>query len=379
MKRMLSWIALSVLTCATASAQQAAPRLLPFQARLTDQAGVAVANGARLVQFKIYGVPNAGAPVWAGEIHKTTVNGGLINVLLGSKTTLAGVDFDQTLYLEVTADIDQDNAITAADPPMLPRQVILPAVFAKESADSRKLAGYDWSAILAPGSADPLSGKIDGGKLVNITSNSIAVGTIHGRLLADGSVASNHISAGAIGPSQLSEALAALLRSASPPGTIVAFGGTTPPSGWLLCDGRALRSREYPHLYGAISTNWGGGYRRRGEDWFREDEDFNLPDLRGVFLRGVTGGRTNAFSDPDAAARTAAVPGGASGNQVGSVQMDDFKSHNHNLRVNYGPGELPRDWAYFYSAGNTAYGYSDSAGGSETRPRNTYVNYIIRY
>src|SRR5437773_921907 len=138
-------------------------RLLPFQGRLTDQNGMAVSNGVRLVQFKIYAVPTGGSPVWSGELHRSTVNGGLVNVMLGSKTPLTGVDFDKQLYLEITVDVSgptgqPDNAITAADPPMLPRQVILPVIFAKESADSRLLDGYDWSPLF--GTNNPAAGKI---------------------------------------------------------------------------------------------------------------------------------------------------------------------------------------------------------------------------
>src|SRR5687767_10530798 len=81
---------------------QEAPKLLPFQGHLTDQNGGAVSNGVRLVQFKIYNVPSGGNPVWAGELHRTTINGGLVNVLLGTKTPLANVIFDQQLYLEIT-------------------------------------------------------------------------------------------------------------------------------------------------------------------------------------------------------------------------------------------------------------------------------------
>src|SRR6266850_3002085 len=115
-------LALALVTLANAGAQTA-PKLLPFQGRLTDQNGVAVSNGVRLVQFKIYDVPTGGSPVWAGELHRTTVNGGLVNVLLGSKTPFTSVDFDRQLYLEITVDVSgptgqPDNIITLADPPM---------------------------------------------------------------------------------------------------------------------------------------------------------------------------------------------------------------------------------------------------------------------
>ncbi|MBI1842593.1 MAG: hypothetical protein HYR88_17275, partial [Verrucomicrobia bacterium] len=124
-----------------------APRLLPFQARLTDQNGASATNGERLILFRIFDQATAGDPVWAGEVHRTTINGGMVNVLLGSKTPLPTTNsdgaplFNQKLYLELTVDINGDNAITAADPPLLPRQILLPALFAKESDNARSLGG----------------------------------------------------------------------------------------------------------------------------------------------------------------------------------------------------------------------------------------------
>ena len=92
------------------------------------------------MQFKIYDAPVGGQALWNGEVQKLTVNGGLVSTTLGTKASLASVDFNRSLYLELTIDANNDNQITAADPP---RQAILPVVFAKEAADSRKLAGAD--------------------------------------------------------------------------------------------------------------------------------------------------------------------------------------------------------------------------------------------
>src|SRR5260221_3094676 len=142
-----------------AIAQQSPKLLLPFQGRLTDQNGTAVSDGVRLVQFKIYDAPVGGQAVWNGEVQKLTVNAGLISTVLGSKTSLSSVDFNKSLYLELTIDANNDNQITAADPPMLPTQAILPAVFSKETADSRLLTGYDWTAIFAEGAGNPPSAR----------------------------------------------------------------------------------------------------------------------------------------------------------------------------------------------------------------------------
>ncbi|MBB5074403.1 hypothetical protein HNQ69_001545 [Bartonella callosciuri] len=63
-----------------------------------------------------------------------------------------------------------------------------------------------------------------------------------------------------------------------PPGTIGVFGMQVLPEGWLLCDGKAYLRSEYSALYEAIGTRWGGS-----DSWTK----FHVPDLRGVFLRGV--------------------------------------------------------------------------------------------
>ena len=147
-----------------------------------------------------------------------------------------------------------------------------------------------------------------------------------------------------------------------PAGSIMAFGGPSPPPGWFLCDGTPVSRTTYANLWAAIGAAWGVG---------NGATTFNLPELRGYFLRGRDGGVTR---DPERGARTANSSGGNTGDNVGSVQADEFKSHNH-------PGlSLPGGGAGWQSAGaglnrNT----TGVSGGSETRPKNAYVNYIIKY
>jgi microcystin-dependent protein len=68
-----------------------------------------------------------------------------------------------------------------------------------------------------------------------------------------------------------------------PIGTVVAFAGPPDriPQGWKLCNGEALNQQAYPDLYRTLQRTWGGS-----------GENFNLPDLRGTFLRGVDQGRS---------------------------------------------------------------------------------------
>ncbi|WP_273758728.1 phage tail protein [Bartonella sp. AU55XJBT] len=68
------------------------------------------------------------------------------------------------------------------------------------------------------------------------------------------------------------------MKPIDPAGTIGIFGMQVLPEGWLLCDGKAYLRSEYSALYDAIGTRWGGS-----DSWTK----FHVPDLRGVFLRGV--------------------------------------------------------------------------------------------
>lgn len=176
-----------------------------------------------------------------------------------------------------------------------------------------------------------------------------------------------------------------------PPGTIVPYagvvgGGVNPPSGWLLCDGTAVSRTTYANLFTGIGTGWGAGDGAT---------TFNLPDLRGLFLRGVD---PTAKNDPDASTRTASNPGGNTGAAVGTFEDDEFGSHNHGVND---PGHQhslgTQTWGI--NLGNQAYAFGtngsvnnnpptnpsgtgisiQAAGGSETRSKNAAVNYIIKF
>lgn len=61
-------------------------------------------------------------------------------------------------------------------------------------------------------------------------------------------------------------------------GTIVAYGGTSAPSEWLLCDGSAVSRATYDLLFGVIGTLYGAG---------DASTTFNLPNLKGRVPVGV--------------------------------------------------------------------------------------------
>ena len=193
MKKLL----LTLLLASAAVAHAAtAPTLIPFQGRLTDQAGVGYTNGQFTLIFNLYDQAVGGNVLWTETHQKVGVVNGMVNVFLGSiNPALASVDFSQTRHLGIT--IDADNNPNTPDPEMVPRQMIIPAFFAQNSA---KLAGFDWSSILAGAGNNPTSGKIAGSKIETggITASQIANGTITSVQLGSGIIGSNQINDGAI-------------------------------------------------------------------------------------------------------------------------------------------------------------------------------------
>ncbi len=203
------------------------------------------------------------------------------------------------------------------------------------------------------------------------------------------------------------------LASIVPAGTVIAYAGVVagsgnvaPPPGWLLCDGAAVSRTTYANLFAAIGTTAGPG---------DGSTTFNLPDYQGYFLRGVDHGK---HRDPDAATRTAQVAGGGAGDTVSTVESANLGSHAHGVNdpghnhgggtsgiINNGNADSFFDWnptgsgttgravAYNveHSWSNSFMGHQhgipvggtnisiQSAGGSETRPANVSVNYLVRY
>lgn len=156
-----------------------------------------------------------------------------------------------------------------------------------------------------------------------------------------------------------------------PPGMIMPFAGIVCPAGFLQADGTEISRTTYKSLFAAISTFHGSG---------NGTTTFLLPDYRGRFLRGVDGSANN---DPDKASRTAMAPGGAVGNSVGSVQADALISHLHTMTITGTSGDGGTGVPYnrggdgsVFSSGTAS---TNNAGGNETRPRNAYVTYCVKY
>jgi len=145
-----------------------------------------------------------------------------------------------------------------------------------------------------------------------------------------------------------------LNRTTVPVGSIqaLAYVPGAPIAGWLYCDGDAVSRTTYADLFAAIGTTYGVG---------DGSTTFNLPDLRGVFLRGLDDGK-----------------GYDSGRTIGSYQADDNKAHTHTMPEGFtaasgGTGAIP-------GGGTRPVGIPVTGStGTEARPKNIAIHYVISH
>ena len=157
----------------------------------------------------------------------------------------------------------------------------------------------------------------------------------------------------------------------TPAGAVQPFAMSTPPTGWLKCNGQEISRTTYAALFTAIGTTYGAG---------DGSTTFNVPDLRGEFVRGWDDSR-----------------GIDTGRTLASSQADSLEGHTHDVDVSAsqlsGPATNPTPadpnvggLLYTTDSDATVYTFSDagtdttdSTGGTETRPRNIALNYCIKY
>jgi hypothetical protein len=166
-----------------------------------------------------------------------------------------------------------------------------------------------------------------------------------------------------------------------PVGTILAYGGPMSDSieahlkqmRWLICNGQQFDRTNFDQLHQVIGEFWGRGNGLT---------TFNLPNLQGLFLRGVDPNGTN---DPDFRERTNWR--GEKGPDVGSFQADAFREHNHAIPkyvYDYGsinekaPSTIPNGVGNAFAWDGNGLG-TGNRGDKETRPKNAYVYYLIKY
>lgn len=160
----------------------------------------------------------------------------------------------------------------------------------------------------------------------------------------------------------------------NPPGQITMYGGSSAPSGWLLCDGSAVSRTTYAALFTAISTTFGIG---------DGSTTFNVPDLRGVFPKGA--GTTSRTAGKDAS-------GNFYAGTLGTYSTDQMQGHIHSasaaaaIFINQGGNSYANGGNAFNApTANLTVGNPSTDGsngtprtGHTSEPQSLGLNYIIK-
>ncbi len=143
------------------------------------------------------------------------------------------------------------------------------------------------------------------------------------------------------------------LSSLAPIGTIQMWPTSTPPSGWIICDGSVLGSNEYTALQAVLGTD-------------------TIPDFRGRFPLGVGNSGENGSASH--------YLGQKDGEETHTLTIDEMPAHSHGLsflkRNKSGNGTDVSDLTGSGSSAST-----DSVGGSQAHnnmPPYYTINFIIK-
>ena len=164
------------------------------------------------------------------------------------------------------------------------------------------------------------------------------------------------------------------INVATPPGQVATYAMTSCPAGWLNANGAAVSRTTYSILFSTIGSTWGNG---------DGSTTFNVPDLRGTFVRGTGTNGTYA----------AAV-----GQAVGTYAADTYLNHDHTATQAAHTHTYTQVTTTAQATGGSGSNYfnnsttgttssttpaitvgASTTGGTETKPKNYGVLYCIKY
>lgn len=122
------------------------------------------------------------------------------------------------------------------------------------------------------------------------------------------------------------------VSSSGPIGAILPFGGSTPPQGFLFCDGAAVSRVFYQDLFDVIGTTFGVG---------DGVTTFNLPDMRQKFPLGkAVSGTGDTLGGTGGAIDHTHIGGThthdmSAHTHIGGLHTHDLSNHTHSIPAHY--------------------------------------------
>lgn len=227
-------------------------------------------------------------------------------------------------------------------------------------------------ALLATNNSSPLSAHIGGMLVYNTaTAGTLPNNVIPGLYVNDGTKWVNLETP----------------EAAVPPGSVFYRASSSIPTGYLECNGSEVNRTTYAGLFSVIGTTYGVG---------NGSTTFNLPDLRGEFIRGWDNTRgIDTGRGLGTWQKGSFIAGGAGPNPDGIIPFADSSSTIPTLTTALG-WDLLSNAIYTNDYGSTVKVHNSSSTGSSlslttpnvsgsdyafgiSRPRNTALMPIIKY
>jgi microcystin-dependent protein len=153
------------------------------------------------------------------------------------------------------------------------------------------------------------------------------------------------------------------ISNAIPAGVIEMFGGSTAPTGYLICDGSAVNRTTYSKLFTAIGTTYGAG---------DGSTTFNVPNLKGKVAVGL--------NSADTSFDTLGETGGEKTHTLTTAEMPEH-THAYILPNNSDPNFMTGGGTYNVKvAGGTGTATTSAGSGTAHNNLQPYIvlNYIIK-
>lgn len=345
-------------------------------------------SNASVVQLKIDPSVVLASRAWVETnfLRRSKVSGGLAGQVLAknSNTTEDFKWIDPTAAVDVIVDVKTERQTLAASQTIVNLASIVASGIAVYVEGVRLIETIDYT-VTGPAQIT-LATSYPAGSVIHCYQNealdSIAGASYTARGLVEfatnAEVAAETESLLAISVTTLAKRLADVGAMLSPPGQIGAFARSTAPTGWLKCNGGAVSRTTYSALFAAIGTTFGVG---------DGSTTFNVPDLRGEFLRGLDDGRGIDAARALGSAQTDAMQNvtGSAGMRAADTAPGSMTGTNLTGPFTYSgktgaPGTSPLGLGTgSYGADVLGFNLSLAARtAAETRPRNVAVLYCIK-
>jgi len=145
-------------------------------------------------------------------------------------------------------------------------------------------------------------------------------------------------------------------------GTIIPWSASSPPSGFLECNGQSLSTTTYADLFAVIGYTYGGS-----------GGSFNVPDLQDRVSVAASAANSKSLAQ-SGGANTVTPTGNISGSLAGTtLTTNQIPSHLHSMGA---PGGANGDAGEFGNAGGLSGGQTGNTGGGGAHSHNLSANFV---